>query len=58
MWAPGMSTGRGRIAPISAVETGRALAFADDPAWPEVATLLADDAPDRRPSCLAARGAD
>ncbi len=46
MWASGMSGRRGRIASDVAVQEGRALAFADDPAWPEVVRLLADFAPD------------
>jgi ATP-dependent DNA helicase RecQ len=41
MWASGMAGRRGRIAAGLAVESGRALAFADDPAWPDVAALLA-----------------
>ena len=49
MWAPGMTGRRGRISADLAVEAGRALAFADDPAWPEVARLLADPAPGTLP---------
>ena len=44
-WAPGLPW-TGRIAPGSAVEPGRAVAFADDPAWPEAADLVrAPDGP-------------
>jgi ATP-dependent DNA helicase RecQ len=49
MWASGMGSRRGRIAADVAVEPGRALAFADDPAWPEVARMVADLAPDQEP---------
>ena len=49
MWAPGMAERRGRIAADDVVEPGRALTFADDPGWPEVAELLADGAPDGDP---------
>ena len=49
MWTPGMAERRGRIAADDAVELGRALTFADDPGWPEVAELLRDGAPDREP---------
>ncbi len=38
-WAPGLPW-TGRIAPGAAVEPGRAVAFADDPAWPEAADLV------------------
>jgi ATP-dependent DNA helicase RecQ len=47
-WAPGL-VWTGRIKPSHAIEPGRALAFADDPVWPEAARLVlsADaDAPD------------
>lgn len=47
MWAGGMRERRGRIAASSAVETGRAVAFADDPAWPDLARLVAG--PDGEP---------
>jgi ATP-dependent DNA helicase RecQ len=49
MWAPGMADRRGRIAAGLAVDEGRALAFADDAAWPDVVRLLADGAPDTDP---------
>jgi len=48
-WAAGMATGRGRIGPELAVQPGRALAFADDPGWPEVPRLLGDPAVDTDP---------
>ena len=38
-WAPGLPWS-GRIAASLAIEPGRALAFADDPAWPEAARLV------------------
>ncbi len=47
MWATGLGDRRGRIAGGHAAVAGRALAFADDPAWPQVAALVADGAPDR-----------
>ncbi|CAB4885695.1 unannotated protein [freshwater metagenome] len=46
LWAGGMSGRSGRIAASVSVGEGRALAFADDPAWPDVAALLADTTPD------------
>jgi ATP-dependent DNA helicase RecQ len=49
MWATGMATGRGRIGPDRTVQPGRALAFADDPGWPEVPRLLGDPAVDTDP---------
>lgn len=49
LWAGGMSGRRGRIAAALALEPGRALAFADDPAWPGLAELVADGAPDAAP---------
>ena len=49
MWASGMAGRRGRIAGGLALEPGRAVCFADDPAWPEVAALVADGAPDTDP---------
>ena len=45
-WASGLADLRGRIPSSLAVAPGRAIAHADDPGWPEVAALLADDAPD------------
>ncbi len=47
MWAGGLVGHRGRIARDVAAEPGRALAFADDPAWSEIGGLLADGSPDR-----------
>ncbi len=45
MWAPGLPW-TGRIAPSLAISPGRALAFADDPAWPQAPALVAvPDAP-------------
>jgi ATP-dependent DNA helicase RecQ len=49
MWAPGMTRGRGRIGAALSVDVGRAVAFADDPAWPELDALLAEGAPDVDP---------
>lgn len=49
MWAGGMASRRGRIAAGLALEPGRAMCFADDPAWPEVTALVADGAPDADP---------
>ncbi len=46
LWASGMQSRNGRISTDLAVEAGRALAFADDPAWPEVVRLTADGAGD------------
>ncbi len=39
MWAPGLPW-KGRIPPGQALAPGRALAFADDPAWPQAAGLV------------------
>ena len=46
MWAPGLPW-TGRIGPGRRLEPGRALAFADDPVWPEAGRLVAsaDDSP-------------
>ena len=49
MWAAGMTTGRGRIGADRTVQPGRALAFADDPGWPEVPRLLGDPVVDLDP---------
>ncbi len=46
MWASGLQSRRGRISADLSVDVGRALAFADDPAWPDVVRLTADDASD------------
>lgn len=46
MWAAKMSSRKGKISSDLAVEPGRALAFADDPAWTQVAELVADRTPD------------
>ncbi len=46
MWAPGLPW-TGRITPTLALQPGRALAFADDPVWPQAAPLVA--APDEAP---------
>jgi ATP-dependent DNA helicase RecQ len=40
MWAPGLPW-KGRIGPALAMQEGRALAFADDPVWPQAAELVA-----------------
>ena len=47
MWAGGLVGRKGRIAHDVAAERGRALAFADDPAWSDVGGLVADGSPDR-----------
>ncbi len=47
MWAGGLVSHRGRISRDLAAQPGRALAFADDPAWAEIAALVADGSPDR-----------
>ncbi len=44
--ASGRSSWRGRIAPSLALAPGRALAFADDPAWDRMATVTGARAPD------------
>ena len=46
MWTRGLEGLRGTIAPAHRVSEGRALAFADDPAWSEAVRLVADGAPD------------
>lgn len=48
MWASGMATRRGRIGSLTS-SPGRAVAFADDVAWPEAAALVADGAADTEP---------
>ncbi len=50
MWAPDLAR-RGRIAASAKLEPGRALAFASDPAWPEVSSLV-DGADDEAPGWL------
>ena len=47
LWAAGLTGRKGRIAAELAARPGRALAFADDPAWSDVAGILGDGAPDR-----------
>ncbi len=49
LWASGMATRRGRIAAGLSLEPGRAVAFADDVAWPDAARLVAEAAPDGEP---------
>ena len=46
LWASGLSGRSGRISPTLAIAEGRALAFADDPAWTDIAGLLADSSDD------------
>ena len=46
MWTRGLEGLRGSITPSQRVSEGRALAFADDPAWSEAVRLVADEAPD------------
>ena len=46
LWAGGLIGRSGRISPTLAIAEGRALAFADDPAWTDVAGLLADSSDD------------
>ena len=46
LWPSSLTSRSGRISPALAVAEGRALAFADDPAWPEVGPLLADHSAD------------
>ena len=46
LWAGGLSGRSGRISPTLAIAEGRALAFADDPAWTDIAGLLADSSDD------------
>ncbi|CAB4960385.1 unannotated protein [freshwater metagenome] len=48
LWAAGLVGFSGRISGAMAVEQGRALAFADDPAWAKITELLADSAPDQQ----------
>jgi ATP-dependent DNA helicase RecQ len=47
LWAAGLVDRKGRIAPGLAARPGRALAFADDPGWSDIAGLLSDGAVDR-----------
>jgi ATP-dependent DNA helicase RecQ len=49
MWATGLSGRRGRISPALALDPGRALGYADDPAWPDLPELVGDAAPDVAP---------
>ncbi len=49
VWASGMPERRGRIAAGLALEPGRAIAYADDPAWPDLTRLTAAGAPDADP---------
>ena len=46
LWASGLSGRSGRISPTLAIAESRALAFADDPAWTDIAGLLADSSDD------------
>lgn len=46
MWTRGLEGLRGTITPAQRVSEGRALAFADDPAWSEAVRLVADGASD------------
>lgn len=46
LWPSGLVARSGRISQGLAIAEGRALAFADDPAWPEVGPLLAESSED------------
>lgn len=46
LWAGGLIGRSGRISPTLAIAEGRALAFADDPAWTDIAGLLGDSSDD------------
>ena len=46
LWPSGLTSRSGRISQGLAIAEGRALAFADDPAWPEVGHLLAESGGD------------